>query len=239
MTAVLELVDLAVGYGDRVVVEKICLRVEPGQIVGILGGNGTGKTTILRSVYGEARIFGGSVRLGGEAGQAEPRRMPAALGIGLLLQGDTIFPSLTVRENIVIGLRSRKPELDARLTETLDLFPEVRPLLGKAGAVLSGGERQIVGICRALAMRPRLLLLDEPGAGLSPSLLDRLLQRLRKVARERQLGILLVEQHVAAALRAVDRVVLLRDGAQVLEGSAVELDEAKAVAVLLGEQRVS
>jgi ABC-type branched-subunit amino acid transport system ATPase component len=238
MTPVLELEELAVGYGDRVVVSGISLRVQPGQVVGILGGNGAGKTTILRAVYGRARVFGGSIRVAGLEAAPRAAHSLAACGVGILLQGEIVFPSLTVRENLHIAVRTRRPEFDRRVTALLDVFPEIAPLLSKTAGVLSGGERQIVGVCRALVSEPRLLLLDEPGAGLSPALVSRLLGRLLTLARERQIAALIVEQHIAAALDVVDRVVVVREGRQVFEGAAADLSPSAAIAALLGQAAV-
>lgn len=234
MTPALALEDVAVGYGDRVVVSGLRLRVEPGQIVGILGGNGSGKTTILRAVYGRARVFQGSFAITGLGPGPTTVQSLATRGMGILPQGGPVFPSLTVRENLQIAVRGPQSEFDRRLASVVEDFPEVGPLLSKTAGLLSGGERQIVGICRVLASEPRLLLLDEPAAGLSPPLVGRLLGRLAAIARGRQIATLVVEQHVSAAIAILDRLVMLRDGTQVFEGPAADLTPASAIALLLG-----
>lgn len=235
MTPILTLDGVAVGYGDRVVVSGVTLSVEPGELVGILGGNGTGKTTILRAVYGQASVFAGSVRLAGASPAGRATYTFPADGVGILPQGEAVFPSLSVRENLLIGVRAPRKALKQRVAGLVEVFPEIEPLLAKTAGVLSGGERQLVGICRALVSEPRLLLLDEPGAGLSPDLLTRLFDRTSALARDRQIGVLMVEQHVANVLAILDRVVVLRDGKQVFEGAAKEVSASTAIALLLGQ----
>jgi len=235
MSCLLALDRVAVGYSNRIVVSGVTLRVEPGQLVGILGGNGTGKSTVLRAVYGRSTLFSGSIRINGVERTPRPTHSFAAAGVGILSQGEAVFPSLTVCENLLIGMRSPRGVLDPRVAGLCEVFPEIEPLLAKTAGVLSGGERQLVGTCRALAGDPRLLLLDEPGAGFSPALLARFLGQISALARHRQIGILMVEQHVAAVLEVLDRVVVLRDGKQVFEGPAKDVDGPAAVALLLGE----
>ena len=218
MNGLLELDRASIGYGDRIVVREVTLTVDPGRIIGLLGGNGAGKSSILRAVYGQATLIEGAIRLDGHFAEAVRPPVVDGAALGILLQRESVFSSLTVKENILIAARGTPPQLRERLGAVVDLFPEVKPWLGRTAGVLSGGERRIVGVSRLVASGARLWLLDEPGAGLARPLLERLFARLSRHAKDRGIGMLLVEQHIAAALEVVDDLVVIQGGRQVFTG---------------------
>jgi branched-chain amino acid transport system ATP-binding protein len=219
--AALRISDLAAGYGRVPALHGISLHVEAGELVALLGANGAGKTTTMLSIAGELTPMAGQIEiLGHPAGGRRPFQV-ARLGLALVPENRGIFPQLTVAENLRVRLRDRKT---AHVTdEVFDHFPALRPLTGRKAGLLSGGEQQMLGLGCALVARPGLLLIDELSHGLAPVVLDRLLPVLRAIATDRQLGVLLVEQHVAAALSVADRGYVLSRGRVVTAGTAEEL----------------
>jgi branched-chain amino acid transport system ATP-binding protein len=205
-------------YGDSHILQGVTLEVGQGQVVGLLGRNGAGKTTTIRSVIGELRPRRGRVVLFGQDVTGAPPERIARLGVGLVPQGRGIFPTLTVRENLLLAARPG-PWTEERVYA---LFPNLRMRRGHRGAQLSGGEQQMLAIGRALLTNPRLLLLDEPSEGLAPLLVREIggvIQRLRAEG----LAILLVEQHLPMALRVADRLYVLNKGQIVYQGLPAQL----------------
>jgi branched-chain amino acid transport system ATP-binding protein len=222
----LELSKLYAGYGSSVVLQGISLKVERGEVVGLLGRNGVGKTTTLKSILGLARVHSGAVSFDG----LELTRLPAyeipKLGIGYVPQGRRVFPHLTVRENLLIGVREGSGGRD--LEGILSSFPQLAERLAQRAGTLSGGEQQMLAIARALLMEPKLILLDEPTEGLMPSLVSRV-EELIEEMRKRGLGVLLTEQRLETALKLCDRLYIMEKGRLIWEGSPKELgaDELK------------
>ena len=222
----LEISDLEVAYGDSLIVQGGSLRVDAGQVVAVLGRNGVGKTTLLRGIAGLTRPRAGRVRLNGEDITGLPAHAIAARGVRLVPQGRRLFPSLDVREHLVVGARAgRVRRWD--LTRVLTLFPNLHARLHHRGGHLSGGEQAMVACGRALTGNPDILLMDEPSEGLAP-LLVRELGRVLAELKGEGVSILLVEQNLAFALRIADYVYLLSKGRTVYECTpqALKADDA-------------
>jgi branched-chain amino acid transport system ATP-binding protein len=214
-------------YGDSHVLQGVSLRVDPGEVLAILGRNGMGKTTLIRTIVGFTPAREGRVRYEGtETTRLPPFRM-AALGVALVPQGRRVFPSLSVRENLDVA---RRGEGRWNLETVYALFPRLRERAGNRANKLSGGEQQMLAIGRALMSNPDLLLMDEPTEGLAP-LLVREVGRVISELKRSGLSILLVEQNLALALSVADRVHVLSRGQIVHTGTPAELmgnDEVKA-----------
>jgi ABC-type branched-subunit amino acid transport system ATPase component len=219
----LEVVDLVAGYAsDAPIVRGVSLSIEDGEILALLGPNGAGKSTLLKALVGVVPTFGGSVRLGGAAITRMPTHALGALGLGFVPQNGNIFSTLSVEENLRIGGHLLAGGMRQRLEETYAQFPALAQQRRLPGSALSGGQRQMLAIARALMTAPRLLLLDEPSAGLSPLMVGSLLRDIRAIAA-RGIGVLLVEQNVKAGLRIADRALILVNGQVVRSGPAGEL----------------
>lgn len=210
----LELIDLTVAYGPVIALEAVSLQVADGSITAVLGANGAGKTTLLRTISGLVRPRHGSIRLDGhELGRLAPEDI-TRLGIAHVPQGHGVFSELSVEENLRLGglvLRDRVGRRQG-LSETYDLFPPLASRRRLPAFTLSGGERQMLSVGRALAARPRILLLDEPSLGLARRALNQIMARLRVLVSERKLTVLLVEQNARSALSIADDAVVLSLG---------------------------
>ncbi|MDF1717932.1 MAG: ABC transporter ATP-binding protein [Antarcticimicrobium sp.] len=206
----LELDKINAGYGRAQILRDLSLRVAPGEILCLLGRNGAGKTTTMKAIMGLLPLMSGAVRLDGEVISALPAHKVAGCGIGYIPQGRRLFGELTVAQNLEIGLRAggSGPEV---LEDSLDLFPRLRERLGQRAQTLSGGEQQMLATARALCLKPRILLLDEPTEGLQPSMIAAI-RDVIGVMRDRGVGILLVEQRVDAVLSVADRVAFIENG---------------------------
>ena len=215
----LEVKNLAAGYGDLRVVKDVSLRVEPGSVTGMLGRNGAGKTSTLLAVAGMLQARSGSVVLDGrDITRAAPARRPRH-GLSLVQEGKRIFRQLTVDENLVVGsygVRRRKSELEARKDEIYQLFPVLTERRREQASRLSGGQQQMLAIGQALMADPRYLMLDEPSAGLAPSVVAVIFD-LISLLRERGCGILLVEQSVEFTLGLADTITVIDLGRSVLD----------------------
>src|SRR5262245_25081498 len=217
-------------YGESYVLQGISLRIDPGQVVGLLGRNGMGKTTLIRTIVGFTPPRRGHVVFKDRDITGWPSNRSVALGLGLVPQGRRVFPSLTVRENLQVAAASNGRGGDAWSVErVMDLFPRLRERGSNRAGKLSGGEQQMLAIARALMTNPELLLMDEPTEGLAPLLVrevGRVIERLKASG----LSILLVEQNLAMAIRLADHVHVLSRGRIVHSGPADALwanDEVK------------
>jgi branched-chain amino acid transport system ATP-binding protein len=222
----LELRELRVAYGGIAAVKGVSFAVRRGEIVALIGANGAGKTSVLKSIVGLVPPAGGSVRLfdSDVGGVATHRRV--ALGVTLVPEGRAIFGGLTVRENLELGafLKRERSALAARLERVIGLFPRLGERLGQAGGTLSGGEQQMLAIGRALMGEPRLLLLDEPSLGLAPKLVAQIFESIVAIAKS-GITILLVEQNTRLALETSQRAHVLVTGEIVLSGESATLKQ--------------
>jgi len=218
----LQIQDLSSGYGKMLVVQGVNIKVEEGEIVCLLGPNGSGKSTLLNTVCGLASRFNGRVIFDGTEIDSRSPNDVVRLGIGYCPQISNVFPSLTVEENLEVGAYTRKGYGREHLEEVLSLFPELERRRKNLAITLSGGERQMLALARSLISNPKLLLLDEPTAGLSPKASGVL---LRKIAEIQESGktILLVEQNARRALGISNRAYIMVGGRIILEGTAQEI----------------
>jgi branched-chain amino acid transport system ATP-binding protein len=221
----LSLTDVVSGYGGAPVVRGVSAQVGSGEIVTIVGPNGAGKSTLLKAIAGLLRVGSGRVVLGGTDITNQRTSRLARLGLGYVPQSNDVFEPLTVRENLEIGgYRVPRPEVGARIDEITGLLPALGALMGRRAAKLSGGERKMVAVGRALMSRPKVLLLDEPTSGLSAERSAQLLTRDIRALAESGASVLLVEQKALAALEishwgyvlALGRVVISAPAAQLL-----------------------
>jgi branched-chain amino acid transport system ATP-binding protein len=224
MSALLEVAGIQTYYGESHVLQGVSLRVAPGEAVALLGRNGAGKTTVIRSIVGFTPPREGRILLEGEPIHALSPHRIARRGIALVPQGRRIFAPLSVRENLLIGARASGWTLE----RVFALFPRLRERAGQAGGTLSGGEQQMLAIGRALLTNGRLLLLDEPSEGLAPIVVREIGHIVRRLKDER-LSILLVEQNYHLALRVADRVYVMNKGQIVYEGTPAGLQAAEDV----------
>jgi branched-chain amino acid transport system ATP-binding protein len=223
--------DVHTYYGDSYVLHGLSLELQRGEIVCILGRNGMGKTTLIRTVAGLTPPRRGEVIFEGRAFQKEPPYAIAQAGVAIVPQGRRIFKSLSVRENLVLptstlAARGRLPAVVGRkhwtMNDVLNEFPQLQERLDSAGGSLSGGEQQMLAIGRALMANPTLILMDEPSEGLAPKLVQRVEEIVRSL-RDSGLAILLVEQNLELALSVADSIYVISSGRFVFRGTPSEL----------------
>ncbi len=219
-----ELQGLNAHYGKVDVLQGVDLNVQPGEAVALLGRNGVGKTTTLKTIMGLVPATGGTVTFDGQAiSSLPPHKIPGA-GIGYVPQGRGIFPILSVEENLFVGVTRRPPQ--AVIDYVFDRFPRLKERLKQPGGTLSGGEQQMLTIARCLVMQPKLIILDEPTEGIMPILVKEIRREIEAV-RETGVSILLVEQNIKTALRLCTRVYLMEKGQIVHEAAAEDLRNDK------------
>ena len=219
----LEVTDLSVTYGRRRALEGVSLTVEPGEIVTLLGANGSGKSTTLRAITGLVRPAAGSVRYGGRELTSRAADAIVTLGIGHVPEGRDVFPEFSVLENLLVGAHTVPARaVPARLEAAYQTFPVLRERRRQRAGTLSGGEQQMLAIARALMAGPSLLLLDEPSLGLAPMLVREIFSVIRRV-NAGGVSILLVEQNARAALAVAGRGYVLETGRVVAAGRSVDL----------------
>jgi ABC-type branched-subunit amino acid transport system ATPase component len=211
LTSMLAVRGLDAGYHGQPVVRGVDLDVQSGEIVMLCGPNGAGKTTTMHTIAGELRPLAGEVALHGDPSVRRLSKLAAQRDLGLVPEERAIFSQLSVEENLRVGR--------CNVRDTIALFPELKPLLGRRAGLLSGGEQQMLALGRALSRHPKLLLIDELSLGLGPIVVRRLFESVRAAADRDGLGILLVEQHIRRALPFVDHVYVMVRGRIVLAGS--------------------
>ncbi len=221
-SALLELHDVVAGYGPVTVLNELSFTVAPGEKLALIGRNGAGKTTTLSAIMGLAQLRHGRIVFEGEDIARLAPHQRAARGLGLVPQTRDVFPSLSVEENLVAGLK-RRPR--SALDEAYALFPRLAERRRNGGSQLSGGEQQMLSVARALLGQPRLLLLDEPLEGLAPLIRQELLDAFSRMSRENGITVVIVEQQVREALGYADRALVLERGTVVLEAAAAVLRE--------------
>lgn len=226
----LRLANLNVYYGESHILRNVSLEVGENQVVCLMGRNGVGKTTLLKTVMGLLRPRSGQVWFEGAevTGDSPDRRVRR--GLAYVPQGREIFPHLTVRENLRLGLKARassngQASEPAAFEEVVALFPKLATLMERPGGVLSGGEQQQLAIARALLSRPKLLLLDEPTEGIQPSVVRQIEEVIGRFKAERRFAILLVEQYMEFAARLADTYVIMAKGMVVASGATSELTD--------------
>jgi len=221
---VLEISDLSAGYGRIPVLHGISLAVEDRSVAVLLGANGAGKTTTLRAISGMVK-FSGSVKLDGRELRGNSPDQIARLGIAHGVEGRGTFVDLTVEENLKVGAFRRKDKAGilADLEHIFTLFPRLRERHRQKAGSLSGGEQQMLAVGRALMLKPRVMLLDEPSLGLAPVISDSLFEALRRINRELGTAMLMVEQNANLALEIADKAYVLETGSIVLSGPAAEI----------------
>jgi branched-chain amino acid transport system ATP-binding protein len=226
----LEVRDLNVYYGAIHALQGIAFTVNEGEIVTLIGANGAGKSTTLRTISGLLRPRRGSISFKGHDISMTPAEQIVKLGIGQVPEGRKIFAPLTVRENLEMGAytRSDAAEIQQSLERVFASFPRLRERLNQLGGTLSGGEQQMLATARGLMSRPTLLLLDEPSMGLSPILVEEIFHIIQEI-NSQGTSILLVEQNALMALQVAHRAYVLETGRIVLEGTAKELRESARV----------
>ncbi len=208
---VLSLREISSGYGAVSIVKSVTLSVQPGEIVAVLGKNGMGKSTLLKTILGLIPLRSGAIQLGGvDQANLTPARM-IAWGLSYVPQEQTLFQDLTIRDNLRLAVRS-DGELGAALDHAFGYFPFLKDRLRQKAGTLSGGEQKMLILARALMLRPRLLLIDEISEGLQPSVVDRIVGVLRDERSKDGTAMLVVEQNLDFALRAADRWAVLKMG---------------------------
>ena len=225
--------DLHIRYGSISAVRGLSFEVGEGEAVGLIGANGAGKSSTLKAIAGLLQPTGGTIELEDERIDGLGPDTIVRRGVALVPEGRQIFGTLTVKENLRVGraVRRRDPDLGRDLEEILDLFPILREFYSSPAGKLSGGEQQQLAIARALILKPRLLLLDEPSLGLAPQLVSLVFDVLEKL-RQSGVTILLVEQVVARTVAFADRTYIMRNGRIVASGSRDELQSRRDMAEL-------
>ena len=224
MSVMLEVKDLSVAYGKILAVKDVSFTVNRGEIVTLIGSNGAGKSTTLRTISGLLHPRTGSIAFKGETISGKAGHDVVKLGITQSPEGRRIFPRMTVSENLDLGafLRKDKEGVAADYDRVLELFPRLKERINQKAGTMSGGEQQMLAVARALMGKPELLLLDEPSMGLAPVLVELIFDTIKTI-REQGVTVLLVEQNALAALDVADRAYVLESGSIKMSGSAKEL----------------
>jgi ABC-type branched-subunit amino acid transport system ATPase component len=218
---ILEVADLQAGYGEMPIIRGVSVNVDPGEIVCIIGPNGAGKSTLLKGIMGLLKIFSGGIVFEGQPITHVAVEKRVQIGIGYVPQVANVFVTLTVKENLLLSIRDKREQWNA-VDKILTFFPELKPKLSMSAGAMSGGERQMLAFARCLIAQPRLLLLDEPTAALSPKLVGSIFDKISEI-RNFGTAILLVEQNAIRALKISDRAIVLANGQNAAEGTGSEL----------------
>jgi branched-chain amino acid transport system ATP-binding protein len=227
--------DIVAGYFPGVnILNGASLHADQGELVGIIGPNGAGKSTLLKAIFGLLKVSSGQVMLGGENITNMRADELVHLGVGYVPQTENVFPSLTIEENLQMGAYQQPKEFAARFQRVGELFPMLHERRAQRAGSLSGGERQMVAMGRALMMEPRVLLLDEPSAGLSPALQDDVFIRVRDI-NATGVTVVMVEQNARRCLQIVDRAYVMDQGKNAYTGTGSELaNDPKVIELYLG-----
>lgn len=227
----LELNDIHVYYGKSYILQGVTLKVHEGEVLGMVGRNGVGKTTTLRTIFGLSRARQGTITFQGQDITRMPAHRIPRLGIGYVPQGRRIFPKLTTLENIMTALVSGRLD-NGLLEEVYGYFPRLRERHKQLGGTLSGGEQQMLAMARAMIANPRLLILDEPTEGLMPSMVDAIRASIRRLNSEKKVTVLIVEQNLDTVLEVCGRVCIVEKGAVKYTEAVNQLDRNKLLTYL-------
>jgi ABC-type branched-subunit amino acid transport system ATPase component len=232
--SVLSVENVFSGYGETTVVHGVSINISPGEIVVIIGPNGCGKSTLLKTIFGQVKPSSGRIFLGKEEITGRKPYELVGKGIGFVPQTENIFSSLSVMENLEMGgYLNKNPDFK----EIFNIFPVLQEKKKEKASSLSGGERQMLAMARALMTRPRLLLLDEPSAGLAPKMVEVLMEKVEEL-RDQDSSVLLIEQNAKSALKIADRGYIMVMGKKVFEGKADEILDNKEIGRLyLGKKK--
>ena len=237
MSNILEVKDLNVSYGGIKAVKDISFAVPKGEVVTLIGANGAGKSSTVRSIVGLVKPESGSILLKGEELAGMPTEQIVTKGITLVPEGRRVFPDMTVAENLKIGAYMRKDSLDEDMNWVYDLFPRLKERSWQLAGTLSGGEQQMLAIGRALMSRPEIIMMDEPSLGLAPIIVKGVFDIIREINKQ-GVTILLVEQNANMALKAANLGYVMETGRITLSGTGAELLENEAVkAAYLGKAK--
>ncbi|WP_110926559.1 urea ABC transporter ATP-binding subunit UrtE [Bacillus massiliglaciei] len=219
--------NLKAGYGETMILRDIHLDIQEGQIVGLLGRNGVGKTTLVKALMGLIPVMGGKIRFNGEEWKKERPEYRARSGMAYVPQGREIFSDITVRENLLLGMEALpKSKRFSEIPEDIyRWFPVLKEMRNRKGGDLSGGQQQQLAIARAIISNPKLLLLDEPMEGIQPSIVQLIEEVLVQISKERGIAVLLVEHNLDAVLSCADVVYILDKGKMMVSGKGSEISE--------------
>ncbi len=232
--ALLEANGVVAGYGETEILHGVSIAVEAGEVVTIIGPNGCGKSTLMKAIVGLVPVRSGSVTFKGSIISGLPPEKIVRTGLCYVPQTNNVFPSLTIRENLEMGAFVRKDDYRGRIDEMMQLFPDLTRDPGRKAGSLSGGQRQMLAIARALMLDPALLLLDEPSAGLSPATMNTVFDRIHDINRT-GVSVLLIEQNARDALGMSDRGYILVAGEKRLEDTGQDLlDNPEVASLYLG-----
>jgi len=231
MTAVLRVQDVVAGYGEVEILHGVSIAVSEAEIVAVIGPNGAGKSTLLKAIFGLVSVRGGRVELvGRDVTSLAPDRIVQS-GMSYVPQTENVFSSLTINENLEMGAYVRRDGLHDRLERVYGLFPDIASRRAERAGRLSGGQRQMLALARALMLDPKILLLDEPSASLSPKMVDSIFEKIGEINRGGT-AILLVEQNAKEALSFASRAYVLAMGENRFEGEAKEMLDSEEVGKL-------
>ena len=233
--SLLKVMDLKVSYGGIEALKGISFEVEKGQIVTLIGANGAGKSTTLRTISGLVPVKSGTITYDGNVISGQKPQQIVAQGICMVPEGRRVFPNLTVKENLLIGAYLRKDDVTADIDHVYQLFPRLKEREWQLAGTLSGGEQQMLAVGRAMMMRPKLLMMDEPSLGLAPLVIKSIFEIIQTL-HEEGITILLVEQNANAALRVADYAFVLETGTIGIQGPGRQLlDDPAIKAAYLGK----
>lgn len=230
--------SVTAGYGGAPIVQEVSASLDPGQVVAIVGPNGAGKSTFLKSLFGLIPKSGGSVTVNGQDMTRWKPHVIARSGMAYIPQVENIFPSLSVSENLEMGGYVRKDDLRQRVEEVLDIFPDLHKARRAKAGNLSGGQKNMLAMARGLMINPKVVLLDEPTAGLSPAYTQVVWAQIQRVA-ETGTGVMVVEQNVDLAIVHADHVYVLVAGRNRLEGPAPDMQRVDLGSIFLGHDGAS
>lgn len=227
----LSLENVNAGYGDLHVLDDISLHVDDGEFVSIIGPNGAGKSTLLKTIVGGTTMYSGVTRYDSVDISKTPRHKIIDAGVGYVPQEDAVFPDLSVCENLQMGGYTSGSDIEDRVEQMYDLFPKLKKRSTQTASTLSGGERRMLAVARALMPDPDLLLIDEPSSGLAPQIVDRMFDRIEQIHAQGK-TVLLVEQDVSAVAQVSERVYTLKSGSLNFEGTITEFADSEASSAL-------